>query len=84
MDGEVELLRSQLQSVTLERNGQAEEVASQHRKLQDVQQKVRLGECCHGSVSLFLAGRHGDVAHCSGFTAARTKVKPPLHPCLAA
>ncbi|XP_056465269.1 ninein-like protein [Gadus chalcogrammus] len=40
VDGEVELLRSQLQSVTLERNGQAEEVASQHRKLQDVQQKM--------------------------------------------
>ncbi|XP_059928426.1 ninein-like protein isoform X2 [Gadus macrocephalus] len=40
VDGEVEMLRSQLQSVTLERNGQAEEVASQHRKLQDVQQKM--------------------------------------------
>ena len=53
MDGEVELLRSKLQSVTLERDGQAEEVASQHRKLQDVQQKVCLGESCHGSVSLF-------------------------------
>ncbi|CAL8258930.1 unnamed protein product [Lota lota] len=40
VDGEVELLRSQLQSVTQERSGQAQEVASQHRKLQDAQQKV--------------------------------------------
>ncbi|CAL8297801.1 unnamed protein product [Merluccius merluccius] len=40
VDGEVEQLRSQLQSASQERNGHAQEVASQHRKLQDAQHKV--------------------------------------------
>ena len=69
LDGEVELLRSQLQAITLERNGKAQEVAGQHRELRDAQQKVCLGGGCHGDVVLCQAGCHGNVAHCSSFTA---------------
>ncbi|KAG7280318.1 hypothetical protein CRUP_026859, partial [Coryphaenoides rupestris] len=40
VDGEMELLRSQLQSATQGSGRHAQEVASQHRKLQEAQQKV--------------------------------------------
>lgn len=40
VDGEMELLRSQLQSTNQESGGHAQEVASQHRKLQEAQHTV--------------------------------------------
>ncbi|KAJ3610841.1 hypothetical protein NHX12_022931 [Muraenolepis orangiensis] len=50
VDGEVELLRSQLQSATQERTGHAQEVTSQHRKLQDVQREEERQEQAAGAL----------------------------------